>query len=180
MNFKGNVLFSPFRKKTSFSKVPAIAIDSERVPLVPQRQETAKGAADSTSSVPPSALKHTDDSGRKRGRSSGPGRETEPLLTERSPDTAGKTNVEFVPEIVEEVDAVILEETEIPRHGKSIRSKDDRRSRLPTPPPAKNVSFGELHEQNYLEQAILPPPLQFVPKHRHSGERSNPFVTRRP
>ena len=172
------VFFFSFRKKTSFSKVPAIAIDSERVPLVPQRQETAKGALDSISSVPPSALKHTDDSGRRRGRSSGPGRETEPLLTERSPDTAGKTNVEFVPEIVEEVDAVILEETEIPRHGKSIRCKDDRRSRLPTPPPAKNVSFGELHEQNYLEQAILPPPLQFVPKHRHSGERSNRFVTR--
>ncbi|KAK9299421.1 hypothetical protein QLX08_007581 [Tetragonisca angustula] len=161
------------KKKTSFSKVPAIAIDSERVPLVPQRQETAKGALDSISSVPPSALKHTDDSGRRRGRSSGPGRETEPLLTERSPDTAGKTNVEFVPEIVEEVDAVILEETEIPRHGKSIRCKDDRRSRLPTPPPAKNVSFGELHEQNYLEQAILPPPLQFVPKHRHSVSATN-------
>lgn len=85
-----------------------------------------------------------------------------------------------MPEIVEEGDAVILEETEIPRHVKPIRCKEDRTSWLPTPPPtapapappAKNVSFGELHEQNYLEQAILPPPLQFVPKHRHAGEYS--------
>lgn len=165
--------FSP-RKKTSFSKVPAIAIDSERVPLVPEMQEIKKGTVDSSTSAPSSVLKHADDFGRRRSRSSGPGKESEPLLTERSPDSrpdAGKTNVEFVPEIVEEGDAIILEETEIPRHGKSIRCKDDRRSRLPTPPPTKNVSFGELHEQNYLEQAILPPPLQFVPKHRHSGER---------
>ncbi|XP_003492891.1 gamma-aminobutyric acid type B receptor subunit 2 isoform X1 [Bombus vosnesenskii] len=164
------------KKKTSFSKVPAIAIDSERVPLVPEMQEIKKGTVDSSTSAPPSALKHVDDFGRRRSRSSGPGKESEPLLTERSPDSrpdAGKTNVEFVPEIVEEGDAIILEETEIPRHGKSIRSKDDRRSRLPTPPPTKNVSFGELHEQNYLEQAILPPPLQFVPKHRHSVAATN-------
>ncbi|XP_076249842.1 gamma-aminobutyric acid type B receptor subunit 2 isoform X2 [Calliopsis andreniformis] len=157
------------KKKTSFSKVPAIAIDSERVPLVPQTDGT-KQNTEITSSAPPPALKHTDDSGRRRSRSSGSGKESEPLI-ERSPEPRpdGKTNVEFVPEIVEEGDAVILEETEIPRHGKHIRCRDDRRSRLPTPPPAKNVSFGELHEQNYLEQAILPPPLQFVPKHRHSG-----------
>lgn len=163
----------PSRKKTSFSKLPAIAIDSERTPLVPQTQETTKGTADFSSSPLPSVLKHTtDDSGHRRSRSSILGKESEPLLAERSPDSrsdTGKTNVEFVPEIVEEGDAIILEETEIPRHGKLIRSKDDRRSRLPTPTPTKNVSFGELHEQNYLEQAILPPPSQFVPKHRHSG-----------
>lgn len=162
------------RKKTSFSKLPAIAIDSERTPLVPQSQETTKGTADFSSSPLPSVLKHTtDDSGHRRSRASILGKESEPLLAERSPDSrsdTGKTNVEFVPEIVEEGDAIILEETEIPRHGKLIRSKEDRRSRLPTPPPTKNVSFGELHEQNYLEQAILPPPSQFVPKHRHSGE----------
>ncbi|OAD60223.1 Gamma-aminobutyric acid type B receptor subunit 2 [Eufriesea mexicana] len=170
------------KKKTSFSKVPAIAIDSERVPLVPQTLESIKGvtvtsASLSSSTAPASVLKHApDDSGRRRSRSSGPGKESEPLLTEKSPDSrmdAGKTNVEFVPEIVEEGDAVILEETEIPRHGKSVRCKDDRRSRLPTPPPTKNVSFGELHEQNYLEQAILPPPLQFVPKHRHSASNAS-------
>ncbi|KOC70384.1 Gamma-aminobutyric acid type B receptor subunit 2 [Habropoda laboriosa] len=167
------------KKKTSFSKVPAIAVDSERVPLVLKTQETTKEIVENASTAPPSALKHTqDDSGRRRSRSSASARETEPLLIDRSPETrpqAGKTNVEFVPEIVEEGDAVILEETKIPRHGKPIRCKDDRnsRSRLPTPPPAKNVSFGELHEQNYLEQAILPPPLQFVPKHRHSCSAAN-------
>ncbi|XP_076162250.1 gamma-aminobutyric acid type B receptor subunit 2 [Ptiloglossa arizonensis] len=156
------------RKKTSFSKVPAIAIDSERVPLMPQGDPVKGVPTDNVPSGPPSALKHTtDETGRRRNRS---GKESEPLI-ERSPEprTDGKTNVEFVPEIVEEGDAIILEETEIPRHGKPIRCRDDRRSRLPTPPPAKNVSFGELHEQNYLEQAILPPPLQFVPKHRHFG-----------
>ncbi|XP_043794606.1 gamma-aminobutyric acid type B receptor subunit 2 isoform X2 [Apis laboriosa] len=165
------------KKKTSFSKLPAIAIDSERTPLVPQTQETTKGTVDFSSSPLPSVLKHTtDDSGHRRSRSSILGKESEPLLAERSPDSrsdTGKTNVEFVPEIVEEGDAIILEETEIPRHGKLIRSKDDRRSRLPTPPPTKNVSFGELHEQNYLEQAILPPPSQFVPKHRHSVSATN-------
>ncbi|XP_076625041.1 gamma-aminobutyric acid type B receptor subunit 2 [Colletes latitarsis] len=157
------------KKKTSFSKVPAIAIDGERVPLVPQ-VDAVKGDTSKTSddSAPPSAFKHSaDEPTRRRSRS---GKESEPLI-ERSPEPRldGKTNVEFVPEIVEEGDAVILEETEIPRHGKPVRCRDDRRSRLPTPLPAKNVSFGELHEQNYLEQAILPPPSQFVAKHRHSG-----------
>ncbi|XP_076644578.1 gamma-aminobutyric acid type B receptor subunit 2 [Halictus rubicundus] len=157
------------KKKTSFSKLPAIAIDAERVPLVPPSE--AKQTAESVTPTVPSALKHTEDSEttRKRSRISGIGKESEPLI-ERSPESRpdGKTNVDFVPEIVEEGDAVILEETEIPRHGKPIRYRDDRRSRLPTPPPTKNVSFGELHEQDYLEQAILPPPMQFVPKHRHS------------
>ncbi|XP_053996169.1 gamma-aminobutyric acid type B receptor subunit 2-like isoform X2 [Hylaeus anthracinus] len=159
------------KKKTSFSKVPGIAIDGERVPLVPQadgRAAADKGANDNASFGPASAVKHgTEESARRRSRS---GKETEPLI-ERSPEsrTDGKTNVEFVPEIVEEGDAVILEETEIPRHGKSVRCRDERRSRHQTPLPGKNVSFGELHEQNYLEQSILPPPLQFVAKHRHSG-----------
>lgn len=138
--------------------------------MVPQTDSKKENPEISTS-APVSALKHTEDSGRRRSRSNASGKESEPLI-ERSPESRpdGKTNVEFVPEIVEEGDAVILEETEIPRHSKPLRCKDDRRSRLPTPPPAKNVSFGELHEQNYLEQAILPPPLQFVPKHRHAGE----------
>ncbi|CAL7939276.1 unnamed protein product [Xylocopa violacea] len=184
------------KKKTSFSKVPSIAIDAERVPLVPQTQTQTQTQSqprtrtqtqsqtqrDGTAAGPPSALKHTtaDDlarGGAKRGRGVGLGKENEPLLAERSPDSrpdsTGKTNVDFVPEIVEEGDAVVLEETEIPRHGKPIRSKEDRRSGLPTPPPAKNVSFGELHQQSYLEQAILPPPVQFVPKHRHSVSAAN-------
>ncbi|XP_015435948.1 PREDICTED: gamma-aminobutyric acid type B receptor subunit 2 [Dufourea novaeangliae] len=159
------------RKKTSFSRIPAIAIDSERVPLVPQTEPVKLTSESfSSSSVPPqSAMKHTAEDSSRRRRSVASGKESEPLI-ERSPESRpdGKTNVDFVPEIVEEGDAVILEETEIPRHGKTIRCRDDRRSRLPTPPPAKNVSFGELHEQDYLEQSILPPPMQFVPKHRHS------------
>lgn len=145
------------RKKTSFSKLPAIAIDAERVPLVLQ-SEIVKQVAEGVLSAVPSALKHAADESempRRRSRSSGTGKESEPLI-ERSPEPRpdGKTNVEFVPEIVEKGDAVILEETEIPRHGKPIRYRDDRRSRLPTPPPTKNVSFGEL---------------QFVQKHSHSG-----------
>ena len=50
--------------------------------------------------------------------------------------------------------------------------KQMRRSRLPTPPPHKNVSFGEAparEQTTYIEQSILPPPVQFVPKHRHTG-----------
>ncbi|XP_011501119.1 PREDICTED: gamma-aminobutyric acid type B receptor subunit 2-like [Ceratosolen solmsi marchali] len=53
-------------------------------------------------------------------------------------------------------------------------AKDSRRSRLPTPPPPKNVSFSELHEQSYLEESILPPPMQFVPKHRYAGNFCEP------
>lgn len=162
-----NVGTEHIKKKTSFSKLPAIAIDSERVPLVPHGDVASLGS--NTSTLPP-ALKHTvaqDTGGRRRSRS---GKESEPLL-ERSPEprSDGKTNVDFVPEIVDETDPIILEETEIPRHGKPVRAKDERRTRFPTPPPTKNVSFGELHEQDYLEQSILPPPMQFVPKHRHGS-----------
>ncbi|XP_017886099.1 gamma-aminobutyric acid type B receptor subunit 2 [Ceratina calcarata] len=160
------------KKKTSFSKLPAIAIDAERVP---QRQDvtTSEKVTDDSPpvTVPPSALKRPpDEFDRRKTR----GKETARSPDSR-PDATGKTNVEFVPEIVEEGDAIILEETEIPRHGKPIRYKEDRKPRLPTPPPpTKNVSFGELHEQNYLEQAILPPPVQFVPRHRHSVAAATP------
>ncbi|XP_011298633.1 gamma-aminobutyric acid type B receptor subunit 2 [Fopius arisanus] len=108
--------------------------------------------------------------------------ESEPLIDKLTNDNLqcrnteiGKTNIEFVGETVEESEeSVVLEETDIPRDGDSVvvvkKEKEmsvDKKKRLPTPPPVKNVSFGELHEQCYLEQAILPPPVQFVPKHRH-------------
>ncbi|XP_023288258.1 gamma-aminobutyric acid type B receptor subunit 2, partial [Orussus abietinus] len=167
------------KKKTSFSKLPAIAIDSERIPLV------APGATlvGNATTLPP-ALKHPDSALRRRGRlaDSRDSKESEPLIL-RSPEirTRGETNVDFVPEAVEETDSIVLEETEIPRDTRTSKCRDEHRSRLPTPPPAtaKNVSFGELQEQSYLEQAILPPPLQFVPKHRHTGSVSTHQATLR-
>ena len=115
---------------------------------------------------------------RRKSRSCDGGRESEPLLDpspDRKLDGGGKTNVDFVPEAVEESEeSIVLEETEIPRDSKCHRTKGDspgnRRARLPTPPPVKNVSFGQFQEQSYLEQPILPPPVQFVPKHRHTGQ----------
>lgn len=44
------------------------------------------------------------------------------------------------------------------------------RGRLPTPPPPKNVSFGELNDSStYLEQQQQQPIVQYIPKHRHTG-----------
>ncbi|XP_046822046.1 gamma-aminobutyric acid type B receptor subunit 2 isoform X2 [Vespa crabro] len=143
------------KKKTTFGKVPCIAVDNERSPL-----------------ILPSALKQTtgEDTARRKSHVCDENQDSEPLL-ERSPEprSEGKMNVDFVPEVVEETDSIVLEETAIPRDAKIIMKKDEKRARLPTPPPSKNVSFSELHDQGYSEH-ILPPPLQFVPpKHRHSG-----------
>ncbi|KAI4493569.1 hypothetical protein M0804_001745 [Polistes exclamans] len=144
------------KKKTSFGKVPTIAVDNERLPL-----------------ILPSALKHTtvEDTARRKSHIGDENQDSEPLL-ERSPEprSEGKMNVEFVPEAAEETDSIVLEETAIPRDAKIIMKKDEERARLPTPPPSKNVSFSELHDQTYSDQHILPPPLQFIPpRHRHSG-----------
>jgi len=84
-----------------------------------------------------------------------------------------------VPPVVEESDSVILEETEIARHVCRVRrrSKDERRAKLSTPPPTKNVSFGELHEQSYIEH-VMPFSLQYVPNHRHAGKnRSSEYFS---
>ncbi|XP_020286545.1 gamma-aminobutyric acid type B receptor subunit 2 isoform X2 [Pseudomyrmex gracilis] len=94
------------------------------------------------------------------------GRSPEPLPNEM-PVT---TRYDFVPPVVEESDSVVLEEREIARHVcHRRRSKDERRAKLSTPPPTKNVSFGELHEQSYIEQVIMPtfPLHHYVPNHRH-------------
>ncbi|XP_029170318.1 gamma-aminobutyric acid type B receptor subunit 2, partial [Nylanderia fulva] len=90
-------------------------------------------------------------------------------VTTTTTTTTTTTRYDFVPPVVEESDSVILEETEIARHVCRVRrrSKDERRAKLSTPPPTKNVSFGELHEQNYIEQVIMPFPLQYMPNHRH-------------
>ncbi|XP_024936247.1 gamma-aminobutyric acid type B receptor subunit 2 isoform X2 [Cephus cinctus] len=159
------------KKKTSFSKMPAVAIESERVPLV----QAGATLANNKSSNLASALKHTGDSAPRRKSRSVDGKECEPLIAKSpEPKLMGQTNVEFVPEAVEESESIVLEETEIPRDAKSQRANDvlEHRSRLPTPPPPKNVSFGEPQEQSYFEQTILPPPVQFVPKHRHAGSTS--------
>lgn len=101
----------------------------------------------------------------------------EPLLKrhrspEPLPNEAMTTRYGFVPPVVEEADSVILEETEIARHVCRVRrrSKEERRAKLSTPPPTKNVSFGELHEQSYIEH-VMPFSLQYVPNHRHGKTR---------
>ncbi|XP_058796020.1 gamma-aminobutyric acid type B receptor subunit 2 isoform X2 [Phymastichus coffea] len=48
------------------------------------------------------------------------------------------------------------------------------RGRLPTPPPPKNVSFGELNEKDYLEQQTIITSVQYIPKHRHTGPTGTP------
>ncbi|GAB1862196.1 GABR2 protein [Camponotus japonicus] len=119
------------------------------------------------------------DASRRRSVSDEAGKTSEPtsLMRNRSqeplPNDAATTTTryDFVPPVVEESDSVILEETEIARHVCRVRrrSKDERRAKLSTPPPTKNVSFGELHEQSYIEQVIMPFPLtQYVPNHRHA------------
>ncbi|XP_046411411.1 gamma-aminobutyric acid type B receptor subunit 2 isoform X1 [Neodiprion fabricii] len=152
------------RKKTSFSKLPTIAIDSERIPLV---------SSTTSATVLHSAMKQPSDSTLRRKTRLSECRESEPLLQE-SQDPKPEAGVEFVPEVADEGERVILEETDIPRNGRPPRIKEiieESRPRLPTPPPAsKNVSFGEPQEQNYLEQAILPPPSQFVPKQTRPTE----------
>lgn len=177
------------RRKASFGKIPAIAIDSERIPLVPETGGCITIVPAMSESQPSNQATTRD---RRKSRSSeGDGRESEPLLVEESPDRrfeGGKTNVDFVPENLDESEeSVVLEETEIPKREtfksqqniSRIKSTNDSatstntrtRARLPTPPPpAKNVSFGQLEEQCYLEQPILPPPDQFVHKHRHTSK----------
>ncbi|XP_014479443.1 PREDICTED: gamma-aminobutyric acid type B receptor subunit 2 isoform X2 [Dinoponera quadriceps] len=108
----------------------------------------------------------------------------EPLLLRNNrspeplPNDVTTTRYDFVPPVVEESDSVILEETEIARHVCHVRrSRDERRAKLSTPPPTKNVSFGELHEQSYIEQVIMPFPLQYVPNHRHSEKYEESMST---
>lgn len=130
-------------------------------------------------------MQHTCGMSRRRSVSGEAGgvKESEPLLSgrNRSPEPLPKetvtTRFDFVPPVVEESDSVILEETEIARHVCHVRrrSKEDRRAKLSTPPPTKNVSFGELHEQSYIEQVIMPFPLQYVSNHRHAGKNPSIF-----
>ncbi|XP_025153701.1 gamma-aminobutyric acid type B receptor subunit 2 isoform X2 [Harpegnathos saltator] len=108
----------------------------------------------------------------------------EPLLLRNNrgpeplPNDIMTTRYDFVPPVVEESDSVILEETEIAKHVCHVRrSRDERRAKLSTPPPTKNVSFGELHEQSYIEQVIMPFPLQYVPNHRHSEKYEESMST---
>lgn len=116
--------------------------------------------------------------------------ETEPLLIKRSPEPRimttnvngdKKSSALTVTSVSLPTTTSILTSTSVaPKksgefaeeslaHEKTKDTSVEKRAKLPTPPPpTKNVSFGELREDNYLEQAILPPPVQFVPKHRHT------------
>jgi hypothetical protein len=124
---------------------------------------------------------------RRKSVSGEAGRESESLLLagrNRSPEPLPRemvtTRYDFVPPVVEESDSVILEETEIAKHVCHVRrrSRDERRAKLSTPPPTKNVSFGELHEQSYIEQVIMPFPLHYMSNHRHAGKGA-PFAVYR-
>ncbi|KAG7202412.1 hypothetical protein KM043_018728 [Ampulex compressa] len=168
----GSAEHQAIKKKAATTKVPIVALEGERAPLMPNGN-TATIGKDASSGISTVRGHPADHIARRKSHSNESGKENEPLIeNSRGSRSNGKTNIDFVPEIVEETDCIVLEETEIPRHGKLAKGKSEQRSRLPTPPPAKNVSFGELHEQSYLEQAILPPPLQFIPKHRHAGSAS--------
>ncbi|XP_072758771.1 gamma-aminobutyric acid type B receptor subunit 2 isoform X2 [Anoplolepis gracilipes] len=125
------------------------------------------------------------DASRRKSASEEAGRVSEHMSQMRNrgqeplPNDAA-TTTRFVPPVVEESDSVILEETEIARHVCRVRrrSKDERRAKLSTPPPTKNVSFGELHEQSYIEQVIMPFPLtQYVPNHRHTEKYEESMST---
>ncbi|XP_057339588.1 gamma-aminobutyric acid type B receptor subunit 2 isoform X4 [Microplitis mediator] len=108
------------------------------------------------------------------------GDKTTPALTvTTSTSTSTSTSAASASAAIKKVaefteDSLVPQETELSRDeivtGKKTKDTSvEKRAKLPTPPPpTKNVSFGELREDNYLEQAILPPPVQFVPKHRHS------------
>lgn len=122
-------------------------------------------------------MKHTcgADVSRRKSVPEEAAKDGEPLLKrhrspEPLPNDAVTTRYGFVPPVVEESDSVILEQTEIAKHVCRVRrrSKDERRAKLSTPPPTKNVSFGELHEQSYIEH--VPFSLQYVPNHRHVGK----------
>jgi len=132
-------------------------------------------------------LQHTCGMSRRKSVSGEAGRESESLLLagrNRSPEPLPRemvtTRYDFVPPVVEESDSVILEETEIAKHVCHVRrrSRDERRAKLSTPPPTKNVSFGELHEQSYIEQVIMPFPLHYMSNHRHAGKGA-PFAVYR-
>lgn len=130
-----------------------------------------------TTTTTMSHMKHTCGADPSRRKSTpNEAKDGEPLLKrhrspEPLPSDAVTTRYGFVPPVVEESDSVILEETEIARHVCRVRrrSKDERRAKLSTPPPTKNVSFGELHEQSYIEH-VMPFSLQYVPNHRHAGK----------
>ncbi|XP_032683094.1 gamma-aminobutyric acid type B receptor subunit 2 isoform X2 [Odontomachus brunneus] len=132
-------------------------------------------------------MQHTCGAEQVPRRKSVPGevsKNGEPLLLRNNrspeplPNDIARTRYDFVPPVVEESDSVILEETEIARHVCHVRrSRDERRAKLSTPPPTKNVSFGELHEQSYIEQVIMPFPLQYVSNHRHSEKYEESMST---
>ncbi|XP_018049231.1 PREDICTED: gamma-aminobutyric acid type B receptor subunit 2 isoform X1 [Atta colombica] len=192
------------KKRASLSKATSIIIDNERVAMTSQaiEESSSPGAEAALDMTPPSLslitttttaittttmthVRHTcgADALRRKSIPDEVGKDSEPLLKrhrtpEPLPTDAVTTRYSFVPPVVEESDSVILEETEIARHVCRVRrrSKDERRAKLSTPPPTKNVSFGELHEQSYIEH-VMPFSLQYVPNHRHAGKYDESMST---
>ncbi|XP_071631957.1 gamma-aminobutyric acid type B receptor subunit 2 [Temnothorax longispinosus] len=191
------------KKRASLSKATSIIIDNERVAVTSQaiEESSSPGAVAALDAMPPSLIttttttaittttmthmRHTcgADALRRKSVPDEAVKDGEPLLKrhrspEPLPNEAMTTRYGFVPPVVEESDSVILEETEIARHVCRVRrrSKDERRAKLSTPPPTKNVSFGELHEQSYIEH-VMPFSLQYVPNHRHAGKYDESMST---
>ncbi|XP_014235920.1 uncharacterized protein LOC106658448 isoform X2 [Trichogramma pretiosum] len=139
------------KKKTSFSTT-IVTTEMER----PLSSTTTGGGG-----ALPSALKHsTSQDCRRRARIAGDDSATTTTLTTSAlvkPLNGRPSHIDYVEESHSNEDDAA---TTTPRQ--------QRRGRLPTPPPHKNVSFGE-------QNNILPPPVQFVPttstmskQHRHS------------
>ncbi|KAL7291409.1 hypothetical protein TKK_0014998 [Trichogramma kaykai] len=135
------------KKKTSFSTT-IVTTEMER----PLSSTTGGGAL-------PSALKHsTSQDCRRRARIAG-----------GSDDSATTTTTLTTSALVKPLNGRpshidYVEESHSNDDDSAVTPRQQRRGRLPTPPPHKNVSFGE-------QNNILPPPVQFVPtttKHRHS------------
>ncbi|XP_011871039.1 PREDICTED: gamma-aminobutyric acid type B receptor subunit 2-like isoform X1 [Vollenhovia emeryi] len=190
------------KKRASLSKATSIIIDTERMAMTSQaiEESSSPGAVAALDAMPPSLslitttittpttmthMKHTCgmDPSRRKSQPDEVAKDGESLLKrhrspEPLPSEAVTARYGFVPPVVEEGDSVILEETEIARHVCRVRrrSKEDRRAKLSTPPPTKNVSFGELHEQSYIEH-VMPFSLQYVPNHRHAGKYDESMST---
>ncbi|XP_029660696.1 gamma-aminobutyric acid type B receptor subunit 2 isoform X2 [Formica exsecta] len=170
------------------STTMTIAMTTTTMTTTTTAMATAMATATATAVTPTTThSRHTcgADASRRKSASDETGKTSEPMLLIRNksqeplPNEAA-TTTRFVPPVVEESDSVILEETEIARHVCRVRrrSKDERRAKLSTPPPTKNVSFGELHEQSYIEQVIMPFPLtQYVPNHRHAEKYEESMST---
>ncbi|XP_044594203.1 gamma-aminobutyric acid type B receptor subunit 2 isoform X2 [Cotesia glomerata] len=183
------------RKRASFGKV---TIDNERTTLLPQAMSSP-----TTNHYKKSPNNNNTINNNKKNNNinNTENQETEPLLIKRSPEprimttnvngdkkssalTVTSVSLPTTTSILTSTSVALKKSGEFAEephaHEKTKDTSVEKRAKLPTPPPpTKNVSFGELREDNYLDQAILPPPVQFVPKHRHTPHHHQTLAKRR-